>query len=71
MCVMAASSELLNSMKMWERRQWAMKNVRSCPECETEQVQLTDWRFAVLKFKCRKCHYRFEVTTDGSSSSSL
>lgn len=50
--------------KMWKRREWARKSGINCPECETEQVQLTDWRTNNLKFRCRKCHLRFEMVCE-------
>ena len=45
---------------MMNRRMWAKENVRGCPSCGTEQIQLTSWVTNILKFKCRHCKFKWE-----------
>ncbi|ARW57509.1 hypothetical protein FDI23_gp086 [Serratia phage CHI14] len=47
-------------MEMVDRRENACKQVSPCPECDSMQVQLVDWRTDVLKMKCRHCKHKFE-----------
>lgn len=54
-------------IKIVERRERASKNVPNCPECGTEQVQLTYWRSSPLQYKCRHCKHRFEREENGKA----
>ena len=47
-------------LEMVDRRERAARNVVPCPECGTNQVQMTDWTTDILKMKCRHCKHRFE-----------
>lgn len=47
-----------------ERRAWSVKNVRACPACGTEQIQIISYFTDVFQYKCRKCKHKFEVAYD-------
>jgi ribosomal protein L37AE/L43A len=65
---MSAPAELIRDLarafdlEMVERRETAARSQPLCPACESEQVQLVDWRQWPVVFKCRHCKRRFEVT---------
>lgn len=44
-----------------DRREAAAKQARPCPECGTEQVQLTSWLHALNHWRCRKCGHRWQT----------
>lgn len=51
---------IVRALELVDRRESAAKQHRPCPNCGTEQVQLTDWTTPLLKWKCRLCKHRFE-----------
>jgi len=42
-----------------DKRESFCKNVKPCPKCGTDQVQLVEW-MNDAKWKCRECGFKWE-----------
>ena len=57
----ALSDVLCHAEILAERREMLCKKPPTCPDCKTEQVQLTEWiEGEVAEWKCRHCRTRFK-----------
>ena len=52
---------LCNAEILADRREKLCKKPPTCPDCKTDQVQLTEWiEGEVAEWKCRHCRTRFK-----------
>jgi ribosomal protein L37AE/L43A len=54
------SKIILSSIKWSDRRMMLGKNQAPCPNCATQQVQLTNHFVTPAQWKCRECKTKFE-----------
>ncbi len=52
---------LKRSLELADKRDNACKSMKPCPECGTEQVQLTSW-IDSIQWKCRHCKFEWGDT---------